>query len=76
VDKDEEDEVLLVVVVVVVEAETAVNGFAADTAASSTADIIVSGDRDGDVQGHIALQLMGFVNKHGSVKLTHQGKVI
>jgi hypothetical protein len=39
-------------------------------------DIVVTGDRDGDVQGHIALQLMGFVNKHGSVKLTYQGKVI
>jgi len=39
-------------------------------------DIVVTGDRSGDVQGHIALQLMGFVNKHGSAKLTHQGKVL
>ena len=39
-------------------------------------DIMVMGDRDGDVQGHIALQLPSIKNKHGNVRLTYQGKLI
>jgi hypothetical protein len=39
-------------------------------------DIMVMGDRDGDVQGHIALQLPSIKNKHGNITLTYQGKVI
>ena len=39
-------------------------------------DIMIMGDRDGDVKGYIALQLPSYKNKHGNVQLTHGGKVI
>ena len=38
-------------------------------------DIMVMGDRDGDVQGHIALQYPR-VKNIGNITLTYQGKVI
>lgn len=39
-------------------------------------DIMVCGNRDGDVTGYIALQLPSYKNNHGNVLLTYQGKVI
>jgi hypothetical protein len=39
-------------------------------------DVMVFGDRDGDVQAHVSLQAPSFVNKHGNIQLTYQGKVI
>jgi hypothetical protein len=39
-------------------------------------DIMVTGDRNGDVNGYIALQHPRLENKHGNVTLTYQGKVL
>ena len=39
-------------------------------------DVMVMGDRDGDVQGYIGLQLPSVKNNHGNIRLTYQGKVI
>jgi hypothetical protein len=39
-------------------------------------DIRVYGDRDGDVQGYVSLQLPSYLNKHGNIQLTYQGKAI
>ena len=39
-------------------------------------DILISGDRDGEVHGYIALQHPRYENNHGNVTLTYQGKVL
>ena len=39
-------------------------------------DIMVMGDRDGDVVGYVSLQMPSYKNKHGNIQLTCQGKVI
>lgn len=39
-------------------------------------DILVMGDRDGDVRGYIALNVPSYINKHGTVQLTYGGKSI
>jgi hypothetical protein len=39
-------------------------------------DVMMFGDRDGDVKGYVSLQLPSYKNKHGNIQLTYQGKVI
>jgi hypothetical protein len=39
-------------------------------------EILMMGDINGDVGGHISLQLPSQKNNHGIIKLTYQGKVI
>jgi len=39
-------------------------------------DVMMFGDRDGDVKGYVSLQLPSYKNKRGNIQLTYQGKVI
>lgn len=39
-------------------------------------DVRVFGDRDGDVNGYVSLQMPSYKNKHGNIQLTYQGKAI
>lgn len=39
-------------------------------------DVMMFGDRDGDVVGYVNLQAPSFANKHGNISLTSRGKVI
>ena len=39
-------------------------------------DVMMFGDRDGELVGHVSLQLPSYKNKHGNIQLTYQGKVI
>lgn len=39
-------------------------------------DVMMFGDRDGDVKGYVSLQLPSYKNKHGNIQLTYQGKAI
>ena len=39
-------------------------------------DVSVWSDRDGDVVGHVSLQMPSYKNKHGNIQLTYQGKAI
>ena len=39
-------------------------------------DVMMFGDRDGELVGYVSLQLPSYKNKHGNIQLTYQGKVI
>lgn len=39
-------------------------------------DVSLWSDRNGDVVGHVSLQMPSYKNNHGDLQLTYQGKAI
>lgn len=39
-------------------------------------EILIMGDRNGDIQGWISLSLPSLHNNHGNIRLTWEGKVL